>query len=118
MKEHMAFRSTLAHVRQLRVEGQMHELVLLLFAVAAGVTASGVVTTVFRLVAVAPQTKIAILIHWIVMAIAGPVILIENSTRAFHKETCTLADYSQALALSVFWSLTTGLFLLLIYLAL
>jgi hypothetical protein len=110
-------RSILAHLRQLRAEGQMHELILLLFAVVAGGTASGLVTAGYRLVAATPQTRIAILIYWIVMIVAGPVILIENSTRAFYKETCTVADYSQALALSVFWSLTTGLLLLLVYLA-
>jgi hypothetical protein len=52
------------------------------------------------------------------MIFAGPMVLIENSTRAFKSQTCSVIDYGQALAVSVFWSLTTGLSLLLVCAAL
>lgn len=96
----------------------MHDVLVFLFAIAAGMTASGVLSTIYRMIAREPETRLGTCLHYVVMVIAGPVVLISNSTKSFRKKQCSKAAYALAIALSTYWSFTTGLFFLMVMLAL
>jgi hypothetical protein len=96
----------------------MHQFIVFLFAIAAGMTASGLVANIYRLVASEPKTKLATVIHCAVMIFAGPVMLIGNSTRSLRAKQCSKAAYALALALSGYWSFAMGVFFLSVFVAL
>lgn len=90
----------------------MHGFIVFLFAIAAGITASGLIGGIYRLIASEPKTKFATVLHYAVMVIAGPVILIGNSTRSYRKKQCSKIAYALAIALSGYWSFAMGVLIL------
>jgi hypothetical protein len=90
----------------------MHDVIVFLFAIAAGMTLSGLVANTYRLLASEPKTRFATFIHCAVMVFAGPVMLIGNSTKSFRDKECSKVAYALALALSGYWSFAMGLFIL------
>ena len=96
----------------------MHNFIVFLFAVGAGMTAAGLLSNIYGLLASEPKTKVDTVIHYIVMVIAGPAVLAGNSTRSFRKKECSKTAYALALALSVYWSFATGIFILSLAMAL
>ena len=56
----------------------MHLLIVLLFTIAAGLTASGVISSIYRMVAREPETRLATCLHYVVLSVAGPVVLFTN----------------------------------------
>jgi len=96
----------------------MHTLIVFLFSVSAGMTTAGLLCNIYRLMAGEPSTKLGTFVHYAVMVIAGPVVLAGNSTKSFRKKECSKTAYALALALSVYWSFATGVFILSLALAL
>jgi hypothetical protein len=96
----------------------MHQFMVFLFAIAAGMTASGLVANIYRLIATEPKTRLATVIHCAVMIFAGPVMLVGNSTKSLRAKQCSKAAYALALALSGYWSFAMGVFFLSIAIAL
>jgi hypothetical protein len=96
----------------------MHQFMVFLFAIAAGMTASGLVANTYRLIATEPKTRLATVIHCAVMIFAGPVMLVGNSTKSLRAKQCSKAAYALALALSGYWSFAMGVFFLSIVIAL
>ncbi|MEO8300301.1 MAG: hypothetical protein ABI608_00835 [Rhizomicrobium sp.] len=90
----------------------MHDFTVFLFAIAAGITSSGLLASLYRLIAREPKTKIETVLHYAVMVIAGPVILIGNSTKSYRKKECSKAAYAMAIAVSGYWAFATGVFIL------
>jgi len=90
----------------------MHSLMVFLFTIAAGMTAAGLISNIYGLLADEPTTKLGTFIHYAVMVIAGPVVLAGNSTKSFRKKECSKAAYALALALSAYWSFATGMLIL------
>ncbi len=90
----------------------MHNFIVFFFSVAAGMTAAGLLSNAYGLLANEPSSKLGTFIHYAVMVIAGPVVLAGNSTKSFRKKECSIAAYALALALSFYWSFATGLFIL------
>jgi hypothetical protein len=89
----------------------MHNFILLLFAVAGGLTLSGIAANLYRLVAKKPSGTVATYAHYAVMVLAGPSILFENSTRSFRRKECGRAAYGFALGLALYWAFMLGLVL-------
>jgi len=89
-----------------------------LFAVCAGMTAAGLISSIYRLLANEPSTKLGTFILYAVMMVAGPVVLADNSTRSFRKKECSKTAYALALVLSLYWSFAIGLFILSLVVAL
>jgi hypothetical protein len=87
----------------------MHYFIVFLFTIAAGMTASGIIASVYRMIATEPQTWVGTCLHYAVMVIAGPVVLIANSTKSFREKQCSKPAFALAMALGVYWSFTTGL---------
>lgn len=96
----------------------MHPFMTFLFTIAAGMTAAGLLSSLYGLLANEPSTKLGTFIHYAVMVIAGPVVLAGNSTSSFRKKECSTAALALALALSTYWAFATGTFILAVIIAL
>ena len=90
----------------------MHNFIVFSFSVAAGMTTAGLLASLYGLLANEPSTRLGTFVHYAVMVIAGPVVLAGNSTKSFRKKECSMAAYALALALSLYWSFATGVFIL------
>ncbi len=90
----------------------MHPIMIFLFTIASGMTAAGLLSSLYGLLANEPTTKIGTFIHYAVMVIAEPVVLAGNSTMSFRKKECSTAAFALALALSTYWAFATGTFIL------
>ena len=87
----------------------MKNISLALFAFAGGLTLSGIVANLYRLLAKEPQGRAATWVYYAVMALAGPSVLLENSTRSFRKKDCSRAAYGFAVGIAAYWALILGL---------
>jgi hypothetical protein len=94
----------------------MRNLILLLFATAGGLTASGIVANIYRIVARKPQTRAETAVYYTIMSVAGPSVLIENATRSFRTKACSRLAYGFAVAITGYWSFMLGLVILVVYL--
>ena len=90
----------------------MHTVMVFLFAVGAGMTAAGLISSIYGIFADEPSTRLGTLMLYAVMVVAGPLVLAGNSTRSFRNRECSKLAYALALVLSVYWSFATGLFIL------
>jgi hypothetical protein len=90
----------------------MHNFIVFLFAISAGVTASGLSANIYRLAGGEPTTRLSTIVHYAVMIIAGPVVLMANSTRSFRQKECSRGAYALALVFSGYWAFAMGLFIL------
>lgn len=96
----------------------MHPFITLLFTIASGMTLAGLLSSIYGLLASEPSTKLGTFVHYAVMVIAGPVVLVGNSTKSFRKKECSMAAFALALALSTYWAFATGTFFLAVIIAL
>ena len=87
----------------------MHDLVTMLFAVAGGLTFSGIAANLYRLVAKKPLSQLETAVHYVVMVVAGPSVLLENATKSFRSRGCSRSAYGLAMAVTFYWSLLLGL---------
>jgi hypothetical protein len=88
------------------------DLLLLLFAVTAGLTASGIAANVYRMLARKPLTRPEQALYYAVMVVAGPSVLFENATRSFRTKDCSRLAYGLAVAITGYWSFALGLLVL------
>jgi hypothetical protein len=86
-----------------------HDLVIFLFAVAGGITLSGIIANLYRLAAKKPQSRAGTVLHYAVMAFAGPTVLLGNATRSFRKEGCSNLAYLIAVAIASYWAFVLGM---------
>jgi hypothetical protein len=97
----------------------VHDLLVFLYALTGGLTLSGIVANVYRLLtpkkADSNAGKSA---YFIVMVVAGPSVLIDNAARSWRTKACSTFAFWLAAALSTYWSFIIGLFALNIVLAL
>lgn len=87
----------------------MHDLVLALFALAAGFTASGIMANFYRLVATDAASSVGRAAFVAVMIFAGPNVLFENAAKAWREKSCSAVAFWVAAAVSGYWSLAIGL---------
>jgi hypothetical protein len=86
----------------------MRHFLLLLFSVAGGLTLSGIVANLYRLLGKKPQGRAATCAFYGVMLLAGPSVLLGNATRSFRKKECSRVAYGFALGLATYWSFMLG----------
>lgn len=96
----------------------MHDVLVALFAMAAGFTASGIASSLYRLFAKDTGSSLGRSIYVAVMVFAGPTVLFENAARAWRQKTCSGVAFWLAAALSGYWSLALGLLVIQVGLAL
>ena len=90
----------------------MKQALELLFAVAGGLTLSGIAANCYRILARKPVSRTETLIYYAVMSVAGPSVLFNNATRSFRAKACSTAAYVFAVAVTGYWSFALGLVLL------
>jgi hypothetical protein len=89
-----------------------HALLVIVFAIAAGLTLSGITANLYRLALRQPQNIPAAGVHLAVMIFAGPSVLIENSTASLRKHDCSRQAYAFAVILAAYWCFMLGLVVL------
>jgi hypothetical protein len=90
----------------------VQQVALVVFAILAGFTVSGIVSCLYRLFAEKPQNRMGKIVHWTVMVVAGPNVLIENAARSFKKKTCSGFSFWFAAVIAGYWSFALGLFVI------
>lgn len=96
----------------------IHDTIVLLFAITAGFTASGIVANLYRLFAGDRETVITRAAYYVSMVIAGPSVLFENAAKALREKNCSRLAFWLAAVVCGYWSLALGLFLIEIALSL
>ncbi|HXL71121.1 MAG TPA: hypothetical protein VN935_07750 [Rhizomicrobium sp.] len=91
------------------------DLIMFLFAVSGGITFSGIIASTYRLAARKPQSKAGTVLHYAVMAFAGPSVLLGNATRSYRKESCSNLAYVMAIAVASYWAFVLGMGILTVY---
>jgi hypothetical protein len=95
----------------------MHGLIVILFAIAVGFTASGITANAYRLIADKPESLPGRLVYAGVMVVAGPNVLFENAATSFKTKKCSSIAFWLATAVAGYWSFALGLFVLNLYVA-
>jgi hypothetical protein len=90
----------------------MHGLLVVLFAVAAGFTASGIVASIYRIVATSPESDGQKTVRHVVLAVAGPTVFFGTATRLLLKKELSPLLFSFAIMALSYWSFAVGLFVL------
>lgn len=96
----------------------MHNLMVAVFAVAAGFAVSGIIANLYRLLVKDEATSLGRAIYVAVMIFAGPNVLFESAARAWRKKSCSAVAFCLATALVGYWSLALGMLFIQIGLAL
>jgi hypothetical protein len=95
----------------------MHEVTVLFFAIASGLTLSGIVANIYKLVVRSAKNLPETTLHWVIMVFAGPSVLFENASQSVRTKKCSIAGYCFAIGVSLYWSFAIGLFMLNLYIA-
>jgi hypothetical protein len=96
----------------------VHDLVVSIFALAAGFTASGIIANLYRIVATDKASSLGRAAYVAVMIFAGPNVLFENAAKAWREKSCSAVSFWLAAAVSGYWSLAIGLLMIQLGLAL
>jgi hypothetical protein len=88
------------------------DILVVMFATAAGFTASGIIANLYRLLATKPKSMQAQAAYVAVMVVAGPNVLLGNATNSFRTKGCSKFAFWLAAAIAAYWSFVLGLFLL------
>lgn len=87
----------------------MSDLWLIMFAIGAGFTASGIVATIYKIAAVDTKTSQGKYVRAAVMVFAGPAMLFETAMRSFIDRRWPALFFWLATAGVAYWSLALGL---------
>lgn len=87
----------------------LRDLIVFLFAATGGLTLSGIIANIYRLAAKKPKSTPGSVLHYAVMAVAGPSVLFENATRSYRKQDCSDLAYLIAVAVAGYWSFLLGM---------
>ena len=90
----------------------MHALWLLLFAITAGFTASGIIANVYRLCGFKAENVTGRVIQAVVLVVAGPNVLFEKAMRGLLLKEWKPITFWLVTAGVLYWSLALGLILL------
>jgi hypothetical protein len=93
----------------------MQGLLIVLFAIAFGFTASGITANIYRMIAQKPESLRARIVYAGVMVVAGPTVLFENAATSFKAKKCSGVAFWLAAAIAGYWSFAIGLLMLNIY---
>ena len=99
-------------------EPGLHDVIVAVFAMAAGFAASGIIASLYRLLARDTASSFGRAAYVAVMVFAGPTVLFENAVRAWREKSCSGVAFWIAAALAGYWSLALGLLVIQLGLAL
>ena len=87
----------------------LRDLTVLMFALTCGLTLSGIIANIYRMLARKPESRGATVLYYAVMAFAGASVLLENATRSYRKKDCSAPAYGFAIALVGYWCFILGI---------
>jgi hypothetical protein len=87
----------------------MQALLLVLLAITAGFTASGIAANLYRLSGVEAKTSAERTLRLAVMVVAGPSVIFENAVRGLLTKQWTSFTFWLATVAVAYWSLALGL---------
>ena len=87
----------------------VRDLIVVMFAMAAGFTLSGIVANLYRLVMRQNGSEEP---HLLVMVVAGPNVLLQGATKSLRTRGLSLPLFWLVSAVAGYWSFVLGLFLL------
>ena len=90
----------------------MRQVLILLFALAGGLTLSGIAANLYRILARKPASRPETILYFAVMTVAGPSVLFHNATKSFRSQACSAAAYLFAAMVAGYWSFALGLVIL------
>jgi hypothetical protein len=90
----------------------MHSLWIVMFAIASGFTASGIVASLYRISGVAAETSKEKLLRNVVLVVAGPTVIFEAAVNGLLKKEWSPVLFWLVVAGISYWSLGIGLFIL------
>ena len=93
----------------------MRHLLILLFALAGGLTVSGIAANIYRILARKPVGRLETMLYYAVMTVAGPSVLFNNATKSFRSQACSTSAYAFAITIAGYWSFALGLLILSFY---
>lgn len=96
----------------------LRDLYVVVFSVATGFTASGIIVSLYRLIFPKAETGIAKGAHIGVMIFAGPSVLFGSSFKAMREHKGSRVAFWFAAIVSSYWSLLLGMIILRILFAL
>ena len=96
----------------------MHDALVALYIMTAGLTASGIVANIYRLIVPKGASTTGQAVYLAVMVVAGPSVLLDNAARSRRKKECSNIAFWLAAAICGYWSLAIGLFVMELALAL
>ncbi len=88
------------------------DLLVVLFAMTSGFTASGLVANAYRLLAKKAESSFEKTAYIAVMVVAGPNVLFENAATSVRSKACSRIAFFLAAAVTAYWSFAIGLFIL------
>jgi hypothetical protein len=96
----------------------IHNLLVFLYALTGGLAISGIIANIYRLLTPKKsETTSGRAAYYVVMALAGPTVLLDNAARSWRTKSCSAMAFWLAAALSGYWSFIIGLFAMRIALA-
>jgi hypothetical protein len=90
----------------------MRSVWIILFAMTAGFTASGIVANLYRVCTPSSEKGSSAVLRGIVMIVAGPNVIFETAIRAFVRKEWSPSFFWLVSAGLAYWSLAIGLFIL------
>ncbi len=87
----------------------LRDMTVLLFAVTGGLTLSGIIANIYRILAGKPESRGGTALYYAVMSLAGPSVLLENATRSYRAKDCSAAAYGFAVAIVGYWCFILGI---------
>lgn len=90
----------------------MKSFLIVMYSIAAGLTLSGIIANLYRLLANEPKNGTQNFVYYAVMVFGGPSVLFDNATRSFRKKECSGLGLTVALGLATWWAMILGVILL------
>jgi hypothetical protein len=89
----------------------IHNLLIFMYAMTGGLAVSGIIANIYRLlVPKKSESASGKTTYFIVMAVAGPTVLLDNAARSWRAKSCSTMAFWLAAAVSIYWSFVIGLF--------
>jgi len=96
----------------------MHDVMVALFIMTVGMTTSGIIANLYRLIPLKSKEPGGRATYFAVMVVAGPSVLFDNAAQACRKKECSQIAFWLAAAVAAYWSLAIGMFVIELALAL
>ncbi|MFL6690473.1 MAG: DUF6949 family protein [Alphaproteobacteria bacterium] len=94
-----------------------HDMVVLLYAITTGFTASGIIANLYRLAEEHRKRELSRTVYYASLVVAGPSMLFEKAVKSWRAKDCTWVALWLAAAVAGYWSLALGMFILEVALA-